>query len=174
MPLKISITLISILIAIVHLIWPKESNIDTITLILLFISIVPWLSPIFKSLKFPGGWEIQFQELEKKVNSIVAKESEPQEVPSGPTIRLRAISVNDEITKSVIKALGNPKYTWRYLGGIAKETNLSKTDILKPIDWLLDNKLVNESKSGIENRTQWALTQEGRELFNILFQENNK
>lgn len=32
---------------------------------LLVIALLPWLAPIFKSLEFPGGWKIEFQELQK-------------------------------------------------------------------------------------------------------------
>lgn len=39
--------------------------IDGITLTLLLVAIVPWLAPLFKSLEFPGGWRIEFQDLQK-------------------------------------------------------------------------------------------------------------
>ncbi len=32
---------------------------------LLVIAVLPWLAPIFKSLEFPGGWKVEFQELQK-------------------------------------------------------------------------------------------------------------
>jgi hypothetical protein len=50
--------------ALAHLLWPRLA-IDAVTLALLGIAIVPWLSPIFKSLEFPGGWKVEFQELQK-------------------------------------------------------------------------------------------------------------
>jgi len=58
------VTLGALLIALGHLIWPTLA-IDSITLALLVIAIVPWLAPVFKALEFPGGWKVEFQELQK-------------------------------------------------------------------------------------------------------------
>jgi hypothetical protein len=60
--LKYGLTVAAFFIALAHLIWP-HLTIDAITLTLLFIALIPWLSPLFKSLKLPGGWEVQFQEV---------------------------------------------------------------------------------------------------------------
>jgi hypothetical protein len=38
-------------------------KIDIITLTLVVIAIIPWLAPLFKSLEFPGGWKVEFQDL---------------------------------------------------------------------------------------------------------------
>jgi hypothetical protein len=54
---------------------------------------------------------------------------------------IKAFSVNDEPTRLVIKALGNPKYTWRFVSGLMKETNLAADEVLKAINWLLENDL---------------------------------
>jgi len=61
---QISITALAVVVIIVHLIWPSLS-IDWITLALLVVAILPWLAPLFKSVEFPGGWKIEFQELQK-------------------------------------------------------------------------------------------------------------
>jgi len=57
------VTLGALTLALAHLLWP-EIAIDAITLVLVVIAIVPWLAPIFKSLEFPGGWKVEFQELQ--------------------------------------------------------------------------------------------------------------
>lgn len=62
--LQYGITLVALLIALAHLIWPKLT-IDAITVILLFIALVPWLAPLFKSIELPGGWKIEFQDFER-------------------------------------------------------------------------------------------------------------
>lgn len=62
--LRIVISGISIIFIILHLFFPKV-NIDGITLTLIFLSFIPWLAPLFKSLEFPGGWKIKFQDLQK-------------------------------------------------------------------------------------------------------------
>jgi hypothetical protein len=62
--LRCTITLCSLLLALAHLIWPRIS-IDAITLSLVVIAIVPWLTPLVKSLELPGGWRVEFQELQR-------------------------------------------------------------------------------------------------------------
>jgi len=62
--LQYGITLGALLVAVAHLIWPNLT-IDAITVTLLFIALVPWLAPLFKSLEFPGGWKIEFKDFEK-------------------------------------------------------------------------------------------------------------
>ncbi len=61
---QITITIVALIIAAVHLKCP-DLKIDLITLTLLLVAVVPWLAPIFKSLELPGGWKIEFQELQK-------------------------------------------------------------------------------------------------------------
>ncbi|NOY39009.1 MAG: hypothetical protein GXO95_01880 [Nitrospirae bacterium] len=62
--IQTGISVFALLVIAVHLIWPSLA-IDRITLTLLIIAIIPWLAPLFKSLEFPGGWKIEFQDLLK-------------------------------------------------------------------------------------------------------------
>jgi hypothetical protein len=48
-------------LAIVHLVWPNLA-IDPITLGLVIIAIIPWLSPLFKSIDIPWLGKFEFQE----------------------------------------------------------------------------------------------------------------
>lgn len=57
-----TITLGALLLALVHLVFPSVA-IDGITLILVVIGIVPWLGPLFKSIKLPGGFEVEYKNL---------------------------------------------------------------------------------------------------------------
>lgn len=66
-PLKILrqlITLCALLLATTHLLWPNIA-IDAVTLALVVIAILPWLAPLVKSLELPGGWKVEFRELQK-------------------------------------------------------------------------------------------------------------
>lgn len=58
------ISLGALLLALAHIIWP-ELAIDVIALALIVIAIFPWLAPLVKSLELPGGWKVEFQELQK-------------------------------------------------------------------------------------------------------------
>ncbi len=62
--IQVAITLTALGIGAAHLIWPNL-KIDAITIVLLIVAVVPWLAPLFKSVEFPGGWKIEFQELER-------------------------------------------------------------------------------------------------------------
>lgn len=61
---KYTITLLALVIALVHLIWPTI-HIDAITVTLLVVAVLPWLSSLFKSIELPGGLKIQYQDLER-------------------------------------------------------------------------------------------------------------
>lgn len=64
---QLIITILAILFALAHVFLPSLT-IDGITLALFVIAILPWLAPLFKSLEFPGGWKVEFHELEKAKN----------------------------------------------------------------------------------------------------------
>lgn len=51
---QIGISFVAGLIATAHIIWP-DLSIDTITLALFIIAIIPWLAPLIKSLELPSG-----------------------------------------------------------------------------------------------------------------------
>jgi uncharacterized protein YutE (UPF0331/DUF86 family) len=58
------VSLGALLLALAHIVWPQLA-IDAITLALIVIAILPWLAPLVKSLELPGGWKVEFQELQK-------------------------------------------------------------------------------------------------------------
>ena len=62
--IQYAITILALLTATIHLIYP-ELAIDAVTLVLIIIAIIPWLSPLFKSLELPGGLKFEFHDLEK-------------------------------------------------------------------------------------------------------------
>ncbi|MGD0707579.1 MAG: hypothetical protein ABSA51_03905 [Anaerolineaceae bacterium] len=61
---QLAITVGAILVAVAHLIWPKLT-IDSITVLLFVIAVIPWLTPLFKSIEIPGGLKFEFQDLQK-------------------------------------------------------------------------------------------------------------
>lgn len=62
--IQIGITVGALLVALVHVVFP-DLKIDGVTLALLILAAVPWLAPLFKSLEFPGGWKLEFHDLQK-------------------------------------------------------------------------------------------------------------
>lgn len=62
--IQVAITLSALVLVVIHVVFPHIA-IDYITLTLIFIAVIPWLVPLFKSMEFPGGWKVEFQQLEK-------------------------------------------------------------------------------------------------------------
>lgn len=58
------VSLGALLLALAHILWPSLA-IDAVALALIVIAILPWLAPLVKSLEIPGGWKVEFQELQK-------------------------------------------------------------------------------------------------------------
>ena len=62
--LRLTITVLAVLLAIVRLGWPSVA-IDATTLTLLAIALIPWLAPLFTSVELPGGLKVEFRDLER-------------------------------------------------------------------------------------------------------------
>jgi len=61
---RLIVTLAALLLALVHILWPWIA-IDGVALVLIVIAVVPWLAPLFRSLELPGGWKVEFRDLQK-------------------------------------------------------------------------------------------------------------
>jgi hypothetical protein len=70
MKTKILITVIAVAIVIGHRIWPNI-EIDSTTIILIVIAILPWLAPIVKSMELPGGFKIELQDIKTATTKVV-------------------------------------------------------------------------------------------------------
>jgi len=126
-------------------------------------SIALAFSYIDKIQKFKGaGFEA---EMRQQVATLVAKETEPPKQAQRSFMEAKGFST-DAATKSVLKALGSEKYTWRYLGGIAEDTNLPKESIRKALSWLVANDLATETEGA--QGTVWGLSAEGRSLLSSI------
>lgn len=63
--LKVIISIIALALLIVHFMRPNM--LDITSLCLLGIAILPWISDLIKSVEFPSGFKIEFQELKGEV-----------------------------------------------------------------------------------------------------------
>lgn len=77
--LKVGITLVAVLLAFVHLMWP-DLKIDTITIGLFIIGILPWLASLLQSAKLPGGWEITFRDVEEAAKKATQTTETPEQI----------------------------------------------------------------------------------------------
>ena len=115
---------------------------------------------IDKIKRFKGaGFEAEMQE---KIEAIIEKETEPPQNGSAGFLTCEAYGT-DENAKKAIEALNNPKYTWRYLGGIVKDSGLTQKKTLETLNWLLENKLGKMTEG--EHGRLWALSAKGRKVF---------
>jgi hypothetical protein len=58
------ITAVAFGVATAHLIWP-DAKIDSISVLLLVVAVLPWLQPLFKSVELPGGLKVEFHDVQK-------------------------------------------------------------------------------------------------------------
>jgi len=61
---QIFITSVGVLAGLTHLVFP-DIKVDAIFVTLIIIAIIPWLTPLFKSVELPGGIKVEFQDLKK-------------------------------------------------------------------------------------------------------------
>ena len=116
---------------------------------------------LHKMKKFKGaGFEA---EMKDKIEAIIEKETEPgrseQIGDSGYSVDAYG---TDEKTQKVIRALFNPTYTWRYVQGISKESDLPKAEALDALNELLSKNLVSSTEG--DHGTLWCLTAKGRNV----------
>lgn len=78
--LKAAISGGAVLAILARIIWP-DVRVDSITLGLVLIAVLPWISELIESAKFPGGWEIKFRPLQTAGDKLTKETSGP-EAPS--------------------------------------------------------------------------------------------
>jgi len=71
--IKIFVSCGGLLILLVRLIWPTI-KIDAISLGLIIVAILPWLSSLIESAEFPGGWKIKFRDIQQAGAKITSGE----------------------------------------------------------------------------------------------------
>ena len=67
MLLKIIISIVSLAIAALH-IFNQEIEIDSIALVLIIIAFIPWLAYLLKIMELPGGFKLEFKDLQNTTN----------------------------------------------------------------------------------------------------------
>jgi hypothetical protein len=70
---KILVSTSAVVVIVARLIWP-ELKVDAITLGLVIVAVLPWLTYLIESAKFPGGWEVKFRDVQRAGGKIIAAE----------------------------------------------------------------------------------------------------
>jgi hypothetical protein len=63
------VTAVAVLAAVAHILWPNV-KIDTITVLLAVIALLPWLGELLESIELPGGWKVKYHSLEERQNLL--------------------------------------------------------------------------------------------------------
>lgn len=117
-------------------------------------------SNIDKIKKFKGGG---FEaEMKEKLQAVVDKETEPEP----ERVKTKDVRLIDGGKRAVLTALGNPKYTWRFIGGLAEETKLDK-EIVRAALSEMEHMGVVQCSTG-KSGPIWSLTPLGRETLAVL------
>ena len=70
----------------------------------------------------------------------------------------------------MILALQHQEYTWRYIGGLKKDSELSINEIKESLEWLISNGYAKQTLG--KHGTVWNLTEQGRYLSAVIDFEN--
>lgn len=171
---QILITLVAIVVAIVHVVFPSVT-IDAITIFLLVLALLPWLIPLVKSLEFPGGWKVEFQELEKAKSKaekagLLSSKNKKMKAPSysfesildkDPNLALAGLRIEIEKRLVQIAKLNNLDVSRASIGQLLRL--LSQEQILTPEEGsaLADmSGLLNSAVHGANvdvRATNWAM-----------------
>lgn len=137
--LRIGISSISILLIVLHLFVPNFT-IDTISIVLIFVAILPWLSPLLESAEFPGGWKFKFRKLEEPTEYVEITNLDDEAaiiVNHGEHFELQSLQVAEPPNLLVLKARINYKYEAgaQYLMKVYVNNTILKSNTLinKPI-----------------------------------------
>lgn len=92
--LKLAISVGAAILILLHLFVPAL-EIDIITLGLLVVLILPWLSALIKSAEFPGGWKVEFHELQSAGEKITAGSEVTTDTKTAPRPSYIEVANND-------------------------------------------------------------------------------
>jgi hypothetical protein len=104
MTLKAVITLAALALVLLHYAFPGVS-VDSLTLILLVVAILPWVMPLVKSVELPGGFKIELQEVKEATAKVVTGSANvvlsPLQLSATGTVR----SPNDPVIEHLKEVL---------------------------------------------------------------------
>lgn len=115
-----------------------------------------------------GGFAAKMKDI---VGPMVAKETEPEFEAQLTDPPPAFASIND-VERKVINALGNTKYTWRYLSGLAEDTQYSRATISRTVRRLMEQGIVVVTDGA--NGQVWGLTELGRSVLQHIDQANDQ
>lgn len=102
--LRAILSVAALLVAAVHVLWP-DLRVDTITLGLFILAILPWLAPIFTSIELPGGWKFEFRQFQQEVRQQLEVKSQQVEALSSRVRTVEAFTFSGRVTSDAERQL---------------------------------------------------------------------
>lgn len=87
------ITVGALLVVGVRMIWPALA-IDAVALGLLGLAVLPWLSGVIKSAELPGGWKVEFRDLQEAGQKVTAGIPDRGPIPAPSYLAVASIDPN--------------------------------------------------------------------------------
>jgi hypothetical protein len=66
MLVKAIVTALALALVVFHFVAPN-TQIDTTTLVLVIVALLPWASSLFRSVEIPGWFKVEFKDIQKAV-----------------------------------------------------------------------------------------------------------
>jgi hypothetical protein len=66
------VTVVALAAVTAHLIW-SNLKVDGVVVAMLVVALVPWLGNVFESLELPGGWKLQYREIQQQLEKTHAQ-----------------------------------------------------------------------------------------------------
>ncbi len=95
--------------------------------------------------------------MKEQVEAVLEKEIE---ISSSDQVSEGDVSNSNEM--KILKSLADPKFTWRTLKGIAKDTGLNENEIWATLTMLVANELARSANNSKTGEMIWSLTTLGR------------
>ncbi|WP_133850073.1 hypothetical protein [Labedaea rhizosphaerae] len=97
----VAVTTVAVAAAVAHVVWPNL-EIDTITVVLLVVALLPWLGHLLDSIEMPGGWKVKYRSLEQRQDSV---EQVATDATSTAQAAFGAAQVDDSPTMDTVRQM---------------------------------------------------------------------
>jgi hypothetical protein len=103
---QLVISALAVAVALLHMLLPRL-QVDMITVALVAIAALPWLAPILKSVKLPGGLELVLQDIHDKVEAVNVKVEENSDKVEQLTATVERYVFEGQVSQDLEETVSN-------------------------------------------------------------------